>query len=113
MQEEDDNTATTAYQAQSSLQDSRRRIILVEDLPNISHQSTKTSFNAALAAFLHRQEDNTCPLVIIMSESIPRLDDWGAEGSGRSFRDRDDATLTLRRLVPDSIRTSVRFDHIE
>lgn len=88
-------------------------MILLEDLPNVNHPPTRASFIAALDAFLRQSGEHNTPLILIMSDTIPRLDEWGAEGSSRSYRDRVDATLTVRNLIPPSIRRDVGFTNIE
>ena len=110
-----DDTTTQALPVQSkpSFSPSSRRVILLEDLPNISHPPTRSSFNMALDAFLHQSGNQNIPLILIVSENIPRLDEWGAEGSGNNYKDRIDATLTVRSLIPASTRRNLGFGHIE
>jgi cell cycle checkpoint protein len=92
---------------------SPRRVIVLEDLPNVNHLPTRSSFNTALEAFLYQESDQSIPLILILSENIPRLDDWGAEGSGSNYKDRNEATLTIRNLIPAPIRNNPRFQQIE
>lgn len=114
MDYEDGNSAEKVAAIPLPTSSSSRRILLLEDLPNVSHAPTRASFNNALAAFLHQSEEQDIPLIIILSESVPRLDDQIAEGSpGRGFRERNEATLTFRTLIPERIRSSVAFTHIE
>lgn len=91
----------------------RRKIILLEDLPNVNHLPTRSSFHQALDAFLRQSDDQNIPLVLIFSENVPRLDEWGGEVSGNSYKDRNDATLTIRSLVPTTIRRNPGFVNIE
>jgi cell cycle checkpoint protein len=113
MQSEDDTAPAAPTLASPSLDTSSRRIILLEDLPNLSHLATRSSFHATLDAFLQQMDDNVTPLVIIVSESIPKLDEWGAGGTSRDYKERNESTLTVRNLIPASIRSSVGFMNIE
>ncbi|KAI5475119.1 cell cycle checkpoint protein rad17 [Pseudohyphozyma bogoriensis] len=65
----------------------RKRLILLEDLPNTSHYPTKLAFRSALAQYLASPRV-TCPLVVIISEALARpgveAESTGAEGRGES-----------------------------
>ncbi|UZJ54965.1 hypothetical protein CBS101457_004285 [Exobasidium rhododendri] len=88
---------------------SSRKVIVLEDLPNVNHASTRASFNAALDAFLNQSGDFNTPLVLIISENIPRSEEWGAEGSSGTYKDRNDATLTVRSLIPSHVTRNSGF----
>ena len=60
----------------STLSSNPRRLILLEDLPNISHYPTKLALRSALSQFLTSPRV-TCPLVLIVSEALTRP---GSEG---------------------------------
>ncbi|EPQ28938.1 uncharacterized protein PFL1_03738 [Pseudozyma flocculosa PF-1] len=108
-----------------SSQTSTRRIILVEDLPNVHHQPTKAAFNAALELFLAKalpvaspaqgsSEVVNCPIVLIISESTPREDDerWAGESSGGGWRDRLGAIMDARTALDESVRRSPAVSEI-
>ncbi|GAA5908580.1 Rad24p [Sporobolomyces salmoneus] len=65
----------------------RPRLILLEDLPNVSHYPTKLALRSALAQYLSSPRVN-CPLVLIVSETLtrPGKDDFEQTGGGGSFR---------------------------
>ncbi|KAM0750463.1 Rad17-domain-containing protein [Meredithblackwellia eburnea MCA 4105] len=52
-------------------QKDQKRLILMEDLPNISHYPTKLAFRSALQQYLASPRV-TCPLVVIVSEALSR-----------------------------------------
>lgn len=65
----------------------RHRLILVEDLPNLYHKSTRDAFQAALLAFLNQPfqpSRTTLPLVVVLSESAPQLGSAPEEGVGEA-----------------------------
>lgn len=91
---------------------SSRRIILLEDLPNLSHFPTRSAFLATLEAFLEQSGDCNTPLVVILSESAPHLDDWGTEESRRNFKDHKRESLSVRSTIPHEIRYHAAFANI-
>lgn len=113
MQVEENAPSARASKVTQPAHSSRRRIILLEDLPNLSHLPTRNSFHTTLEAFLQQTGDDITPLVIIVSESVPKLDEWGAGGSSRDFRERNESTMTVRSLLPIAIRSSIGFMAIE
>ena len=96
-------------QASSSLsglsQPTRQRlqVVLLEDLPNILHQSTQASFHSALESFIHNGQGT--PLVIIVSDAATRAevrDERLAQGgSSASWSSRD--TVDVRTVIPPSL----------
>ncbi|KAG8904170.1 Cell cycle checkpoint protein rad17, partial [Tulasnella sp. 417] len=74
----------------------RRQLILIEDLPNILHHSTRESFHATLNAFANSAETPACPLVFIVSNTGSRgeaKDERAASGGGvgrRTNKEMDD-----------------------
>ncbi|GAA5966338.1 hypothetical protein JCM21900_003101 [Sporobolomyces salmonicolor] len=67
----------------ASQSQSARRLILLEDLPNVSHYPTKLALRSALQQYLSSPRV-TCPLVLIVSEALARpgadADNGGAAG---------------------------------
>lgn len=111
MQEDGEESPIVISKAPS--RPSSRRIILLEDLPNLSHSAIRLSFIATLEAFLEQNEDSSTPLVLIVSESTPRLDDWGTEESTRDFNDRNKETLSVKSMIPYQLRNNDGFINIE
>ncbi|GAA5838526.1 hypothetical protein JCM11251_003416 [Rhodosporidiobolus azoricus] len=81
-----------------SLAARNRRLILLEDLPNVSHYPTKLALRSAIAQYLASPRV-TCPLVVIISEALarPGTDDGGgvALGGGGGRGDSLDARSVL------------------
>ncbi|KAJ2743414.1 RFC checkpoint protein Rad17 [Coemansia sp. BCRC 34301] len=72
----------------------KRQIILVDDLPNVSHRDTRESFRDALLRFSAVPAQHSFPMVIVVTESITSqqaFGDEGAGGMGRRFRETDKA----------------------
>lgn len=113
MQSEDEGLSMQIIETAQPSQASSRRIILLEELSNLGHLPTRASFHATLEAFLQQTGDSITPLVIIVSESIPKLDEWSAGGSSRDFKERNESTMTVRNLIPHTIRSSAGFMNIE
>jgi cell cycle checkpoint protein len=65
-----------------------RRLILLEDLPNISHFPTKLALRSALQQFLTSPRV-TCPLVLIVSEALARPGADSLENGGGWVRNED------------------------
>ncbi|GAA6039753.1 hypothetical protein JCM8097_004201 [Rhodosporidiobolus ruineniae] len=74
-----------------------RRLILLEDLPNVSHFPTKLALRSAIAQYLASPRV-TCPLVVVISEALarPGADDGGGVSLGGGGRgDSFDARSVL------------------
>jgi hypothetical protein len=112
-EEDDPSPATVSAVPKPRSSTPTRRIIFLEDLPNINHSPTRLSFIAALDVLLKQSDHQNTPLVLMVSENIPRLEEWGAEAAGSTYRDRNDATLTVRNLLPNLVRRNHGFLHVE
>ncbi|KAJ2887957.1 RFC checkpoint protein Rad17, partial [Coemansia aciculifera] len=72
----------------------KRQIVLVDDLPNVSHRDTRDSFRNALLRFSAVPAQQSFPMVIVVTESITSqaaFGDEGADGMSRRFRETDKA----------------------
>ncbi|GAA6051572.1 hypothetical protein JCM3770_003478 [Rhodotorula araucariae] len=58
-----------------------RRLVLLEDLPNVSHYPTKLALRSALAQYLSSPRV-TAPLVVVVSEALARPGDDEGGGAG-------------------------------
>lgn len=65
------STSTSTSTPSPSTSSNPRRLILLEDLPNVSHYPTKLALRSALSQFLTSPRV-TCPLVLIVSEALTR-----------------------------------------
>ncbi|KAF8496473.1 P-loop containing nucleoside triphosphate hydrolase protein [Russula emetica] len=88
----------------------RRKLVLVEDLPNILHPAVRSRFHDALRAHIERVCD-VAPLVLIISDA-----GVSAEGGSNSGRGRDMAIDSRTVVPPDlsstSLFTEIRFNPI-
>lgn len=84
-------TASTSSSSQSQksffpppprpVKQNSRRLILLEDLPNVSHYPTKLALRSAVQQYLASPRV-TAPLVIIISEALARPGDETGGGAG-------------------------------
>ena len=97
-------SSRTSQVSGASTQFSGRRIILLEDLPNILHAPTQTSFHDALEAFVAAHEASVVPLVLIISDAGLRGE--GAEGDVPRWRSRGKEAMDVRNVLPPSLLNS-------
>ena len=83
---------------------SRRQVILLEDLPNILHPATQSSFHAALDDFVRAPDGGVSPLVIIVSDAGLRGED--AEEGGARWRSRSKDAIDVRNVLPPHLLNS-------
>ena len=86
--------STPSSSAPAPLEPNRKRLILLEDLPNTSHYPTKLALRSALLQFLASPRA-TCPLVVIVSEAFARpgvgTESESTGGDGVGFGENVDA----------------------
>lgn len=73
--------------------DSRRKLLVVEDLPNVSHWPTRQRFQASLRQFLNSPRAR-CPLVVVVSDALVRPGGSADEGGFSSGDSSLDARST-------------------
>ena len=78
-----------------------RCVLLVEDWPNISHLETRHGVHAALEQFLEAVPH--MPLILIVSDSIPRADTEAWDGS-MDWRARLAGQMDIRTAVSERVR---------
>ncbi|KAI0262615.1 Rad17 cell cycle checkpoint protein-domain-containing protein [Gloeopeniophorella convolvens] len=87
----------------------RRKVVLVEDLPNVLHPAVRTRFHDALRAHVERASDST-PVVLVISDAGVR-----AEGESSSSRSKE-LVVDVRTVVPPGLPahlfTEIRFNPI-
>ena len=110
------SNSATELGSNRSGQDARKRVILIDDLPNIHHLATKDAFQAAILQFLSRplprassvteSDLDNVPIVVILTESTPRDDDerWAGASGGNAWRERLNAIMDVRTTFSDEIR---------
>lgn len=95
----------------NSLHKQRKRIMFLDDLPNLSHEATKYALHQALKDHMARNstELDNVPLVISITENNIRLDELGGNHAISGLKERFQETLDLRVVVPESVRNSAGF----
>jgi cell cycle checkpoint protein len=88
----------------------RRKLVLVEDLPNILHSTVRSRFHEALRVHLERASD-VAPLVLVISDA-----GVSAEGDSNNGRGRRDMAIDARTVVPPELSSTslvreIRFVH--
>jgi cell cycle checkpoint protein len=83
----------------------RRKLVLVEDLPNILHPAVRSRFHDAIRAHVERAGDVT-PLVLVVSDA-----GVSAEGGSNSGRARDLA-IDARTVIPPELSSTSLFTEI-
>ena len=99
------STCLDIFSASSSKNPVKKRVILLEDLPNILHQKTQTQFHEALNSLVTLPPSNPpVPVIIIISDAGLRgesSDERRAEGGGW-VKDRAQA-MDVRTVVPKNL----------
>ena len=83
----------------------RRKIVFLEDLPNILHPSVRSRFHDALRAHVERAWD-VAPLVLVVSDA-----GLCAEGDSNGGRGRD-LVIDVRTVVPPGLSSGSHFSEI-
>lgn len=84
-----------------------RRVILVEDWPNVSHEETRQQVHRALEQFLGT---TGAPLVLIVSDALPRMETDPSEAF--DWRTRRASQMDVRAVVPDAVQRHPAFSEI-
>ncbi|KAI8970634.1 Rad17-domain-containing protein [Trametes punicea] len=79
----------------------QQQLILLEDLPNILHPSTRASFQSSLESFVSSSEGGVAPLVIIISDAGLRGE--GLEDDNSKWKSRSKEALDVRNVLPPSL----------
>jgi cell cycle checkpoint protein len=88
----------------------RRKLVLVEDLPNILHPAVRSRFHDALRAHVECARD-VAPLVLVISDAGVSVEGGSNGGRGR------DLVIDVRTIVPPGLSstspfTEIRFVHL-
>jgi cell cycle checkpoint protein len=99
------STCLDIFSASSSKNPVKKRVILLEDLPNILHQKTQTQFHEALSSLVTSPPSNPpVPVIIIISDAGMRgeaSDERRAQGGGWG-KDRAQA-MDIRTVLPKNL----------
>lgn len=74
----------------------KRRIVLLEELPNILHRDTRQTFHSILQNFVDSSQAVGVPLVVIVSDAGVRGETEDVQGWG----DRRDTVVDVRTVLP-------------
>lgn len=101
------NTTTTSAIMRDSLPRTakERKVILVEDVPNVGHTSTRSAIHTAIRTYV-RSPRSRYPLVFIITETSTL--DVG-EDNRRNGRD---GVLSIRTLIPGDVAASHLYTQI-
>lgn len=88
------------------------RVILLEDLPNVLHDSVRRAFHMALSTIVERHVAESCPIVLIVSDTGLR-----GEGGDELTSERVDNAVNIRTVLPPELLqgpfvTQVKFNPI-
>jgi hypothetical protein len=90
---------------------SKRRIILLEDLPNILHPGTRDKFHLALESFVKSTNPGDAPIVIIVSDTGLRgeaSDEKRSQGMGSWGKE----VVDIRTVLPPTLLGSTYVTQI-
>lgn len=107
--------ALSKVSSSASTPPKRRKLILVEDLPNIfTSQGTRTAFRNALTSLANSKRftsvapNANVPLVIIVSEALTRPGQNEGENAANRYQGTGEQSVSVRSVVPpDVLRASV------
>ncbi|KAI9509328.1 Rad17-domain-containing protein [Russula earlei] len=99
------NFLTRAGAYTSVFTSTRRKLVLVEDLPNILHPAVRSRFHDALRAHVEREWD-VAPLVLVISDAGAR-----AEGDSNGERSRDQV-IDARTVIPLGLSSTFLLSEI-
>ena len=88
----------------------KKRLVLLEDFPNVLHEGTRSWFHQALDEFLAVPVALSCPLVFVVSDSGAR--GASTETVDSSWRNRSRENLDIRTLIPKQLLESAYFTNI-
>ena len=114
--EPDGGPRPSPSRSEGSFTPSNRRIILLEDLPNVLHSGTQAHFHAVLRAFVNAPlSDPPVPIVIILSDAQTvgeANDERVAQGRRRNAEGEgvvDIRTVLPRDLLGGAYATQIRY----
>lgn len=89
-----------------------KRLILIEDIPNIQNPTVKEAFHAALQRFIETSNELTCPLAIVISDAGTRAEGATSEGNS-NWRTRQMDTVDFRTVFPKDLQNSPLVTQIQ
>ncbi|KAK0235412.1 Rad17 cell cycle checkpoint protein-domain-containing protein [Armillaria nabsnona] len=109
--------SSSAKLTQPSTSDNKRRIILLEDLPNLLHNDTKARFHEAFQSLVIDPSPNPVPIVIIVSDTGTRGEASDERLSAGSTYREQDGVIDIRTVLPKDMLsgpyvTQIRFNPI-
>lgn len=99
-------SSSSSSSSQTPYSSTARKLLLIDDLPNISHLTTREAFQASLLEFATAWTPESCPLVIIITDagvSGRAQESWMDHRRGEEWNVRG----VLGREVGDGVFTRV------
>lgn len=92
-----------------------RRLILLEDLPNILHTNTQSQFHSALQSLLDSPNPSSVPIVIIVSDAGTRGEASDERMDRGGWRKDNDGVMDIRTVLSKDLLqgpyvTQVRYE---
>lgn len=78
---------------------SNRRVILLEDIPNILHPKTQTQFHEALHAIIATQTADPVPVVIVVSDAGVRGEVVDEQWDGSAWNKHKPQVVDVRTVI--------------
>jgi len=88
----------------------KRRLLLIDDIPNVQSFVIKEAFHAALERFVESPSSTSCPLVIIISDAGTRAE--VGQSDGNNWRSKQQDVVDFRSVFPKSLHTSPLVEQI-
>lgn len=102
--------ASLSFESPDTSARPRKRLLLIDDIPNIQSYAIKEAFHAALQRFVEYPGSAGCPLVIIISDAGSRAE--MNQSDGNSWRSKQQDTVDFRSVFPKSLQTSPSVEQI-
>ncbi|KAK5670368.1 RFC checkpoint protein Rad17 [Batrachochytrium dendrobatidis] len=103
------NLHTQSYNSPNIASTSKRKIVLIEDWPQLGSMSSRTSVHTALRMYL-ASKNSAYPLVLIISDTSDVHQSGNTMFKGMGFTD---APITLRTLISPDISSQASYTHIK
>ncbi|KAJ4474461.1 Rad17 cell cycle checkpoint protein-domain-containing protein [Lentinula aciculospora] len=89
-----------------------RRIILLEDIPNILHSSTRSQFHDVIRSLIENADSNPVPIVIILSDSGIRGEAGDERLTNGAWERDQDGAVDIRTILPKDVLQGPFVDEI-
>ncbi|WFD45066.1 RFC checkpoint protein Rad17 [Malassezia psittaci] len=103
----------SAQPSQNEARGNRRKVILLEDLPNVMHEATRFRFQDVLEHAIN--QPSNVPIVMIVSDTVSRTDDddnLGYLTSSSSWKSRQENRWDVHTILPKQVRMHAAYAEI-